>query len=62
MKVKTRLRPATIRRVAGARWSEMLGTEYERVGVAANVSSDVNPWTTERGWFDSPHTTKIILV
>jgi hypothetical protein len=129
MKVKTRLRPATIRRVAGDRWSEMFGTEwvvqtdtsepvpfwpdisekglrldpcrcgndvphdfhlmevmksrnivgsweealvvrlidgskdeYERVGVAANVSSDVNPWTTERGWFDSPHTTEITLV
>ncbi|KAE9364539.1 HET-domain-containing protein [Stipitochalara longipes BDJ] len=35
---------------------------YERVGVAANVSSNVRPWTTESSWFDSPLTTKITLV
>ena len=36
--------------------------EYERIGVAANVSSNATPWTTERSWFGSPQTTVITLV
>lgn len=36
--------------------------EYERVGVAANVSSDVKPWTTTESWFDSSHIDEITLI
>jgi hypothetical protein len=36
--------------------------EYERVGVAANVSSPSRPWTTVKSWFDSPHSKEIALV
>jgi len=36
--------------------------EYERVGVAANVSPASRQWTTGKSWFDSPHSDKIILI
>ena len=38
------------------------GYEYERVGVAANVSLTSRQWTTVNSWFDSPHSDKITLV
>jgi hypothetical protein len=38
------------------------GYEYERVGVAANVSPTSRQWTTVNSWFDSPHSDKITLV
>lgn len=129
IELRTRLKPATIRRTLGDSWREMFGTEwevnvnnskpapfwpdisenglqldpcrcqdeephdfhimevmksrnapgsweealvvrliyeskdeYERVGVAANVPSNVTPWTTERSWFDSPFSREITLV
>ena len=128
LKLKTRLRPATIRRVPDEKWSSMFSTEwavqiddskpapfwpdisaegllldlcrcgddvahefhimevmkprgtvgsweealvvrsvdvlkdeYERIGVVANVSSNMRPWTTKRSWFDS-HTSAITVV
>jgi hypothetical protein len=36
--------------------------EYERVGVAANVSSDAKPWTTAESWFTSSHVHEITLI
>ncbi len=45
-----------VRLVGGSR------DEYERVGVAANISSNLRPWTTEKSWFDSPDMVKITLV
>jgi hypothetical protein len=36
--------------------------EYERIGVAANVSSDAKPWTTAESWFTSSHVDEITLI
>ncbi|PMD52806.1 HET-domain-containing protein [Hyaloscypha bicolor E] len=36
--------------------------QYERVGVVANVSPNVRPWTTAKSWFDSFETHEITLV
>jgi hypothetical protein len=36
--------------------------EYERVGVAANVSPTSMHWTTVKSWFDSPHLDEITLI
>jgi hypothetical protein len=36
--------------------------EYERVGVAANVSSTSSEWTTVTSWFDSPRSEEITLI
>jgi len=36
--------------------------EYERVGVAANVSLTSRKWTTVTSWFDSPHSDQITLI
>lgn len=36
--------------------------EYERVGVAANVSPASRQWATVKSWFDSPHSEEITLI
>lgn len=36
--------------------------EYERVGVAANISSAVRPWITEKSWFESLDSRRTTLV
>jgi hypothetical protein len=36
--------------------------EYERVGVAANVSPTSRRWTTVKSWFNSPHSDEVTLI